>query len=85
MFLETASPDASLVVSAHGMREEAVLAWWNLSRFELPTPCTEKLVAGCVDSSVVVDDVYTLHVNACSCLNRSTDGSQDCPSSRNIS
>ena len=36
-------------------------------------------------STVVVDDVNSLHVNACSLLTRSVDGSQDCPSSRNIS
>ena len=29
-------------------------------------------------STVVVDDVYNLHVNACSFLNTSTAGSQDC-------
>ena len=50
MLLETASPDARLVVSAHGMHEEAVLAWWKLGRLELPTPSAEKLVAGCVDA-----------------------------------
>ena len=49
MLLETASPDTSLVVSAHDMHEEAVLAWWMLGLVELPTPCAEKMVAGCVD------------------------------------
>ena len=81
MLLETASPDASMVVSANGMYEEAALARWKLCSLELPTPCPEKLLAGCVDVPVVVDDVYSLHVNACSFLNRSVDGSQDCPSS----
>ena len=44
MLLETATPDASLIVSAHGIHEEAVLAWWKLGRLELPTACAEKLV-----------------------------------------
>ena len=36
-------------------------------------------------STVVMNDMNSLHVNACSFLNRSAEGSQDCPSSRNIS
>ena len=85
MLLDIVYPDASLVVSANGMHEEEVIAWWKLGRFELPTPCAEKLVAAVVISTVVMEDVYSLHVNACSFLNRSADRSQDCPSSRNIS
>ena len=36
-------------------------------------------------SSVVMDVVYSLQLNACSFLNRSVDSPQDCPSSRNTS
>ena len=36
-------------------------------------------------STVVMEDMNSLHVNACRFLNRSAEGSQDCPSSRNIS
>ena len=85
--MDTASPDAILVVSVHCMHEEAVLAWWKLGWLELPMPCTEKLVVGCVDvhCKVLLDDVCSLHVNGCSFLNRSADGSQDCLSSRKMS
>ena len=85
MLLETASPDASLVVRAHGMHEEAVIAWWKLGRLELPRLCAEKWWRDVLIFTVVLDDVYSLHVNAWSFFNRSTDGSHDCPSSRNIS
>ena len=49
MLLETATPDASLVVSVHSMHEDAVLASWRLGRLELLTPCADNLAAGCVD------------------------------------
>ena len=60
MLLETVSPDASLVVSAHhGMHGEAVLAWGKLGRLGLPTSCAENLAAHCVDVHCVVDCVYS--------------------------
>ena len=78
MLLETACPDASLVVSGHGMHEEAILqAGWKLDRLELPTPCAENLVAGCVGVQCCCG--YSLHVNAWSFLNRSADDSHDFP------
>ena len=77
------SPDASLVVTMHCMHEEAVLAWWTLGRLELPTPCAEQRAV--LMSTVLVDDVYNLHVNACSFLNGSTDDYQDCSISRSVS
>ena len=58
MMLETACPDANLVVSAHGMLEEAVLhAWWKLDRLELPRRAQKTCWRAVLVSTVVVGTV----------------------------
>ena len=84
MLLETASPDASLVVCAQSMKRQSSHGGSCVDSSS-PRRAQKSWWRDVLMSTVVVDDVYSLHVNACSFLNRSTDGSQDCSSSRNIS